>query len=117
MKLRINRPTCADKASNSDRFCYFYLGFCYLFCYLFNEYTSYIITLYKFVNNVGSFQELDKPNLLTSRSQWPRGLRRRFAAAWLLGSRVRIQLQASMIVYHSSLITRPEESYRVSNCV
>jgi hypothetical protein len=33
-----------------------------------------------------------------SRSQWPRSLRRRSAAAWLLGSRVRIKLGAWMFV-------------------
>jgi hypothetical protein len=32
------------------------------------------------------------------RSHWPRGLRRRSAAAWLLGSRVRIPLGAWMFV-------------------
>jgi hypothetical protein len=32
------------------------------------------------------------------RSRWPRGLRRRSAAAWLLGSRVQIQLWAWMFV-------------------
>jgi hypothetical protein len=32
------------------------------------------------------------------RSQWPRGLRHRSAAAWLLGSRVRIPLRAWMFV-------------------
>jgi hypothetical protein len=35
---------------------------------------------------------------MVSRSQWPRGLRRRSAAAWLLGSRVRIPLEAGMFV-------------------
>jgi hypothetical protein len=66
-----------------------------------------------------------------SRSQWPRGLRHRSAAAWFLGSWIRIPLVAWMffsrvlIVMLScvgtglcvGLITRPEESYRVSNCV
>jgi hypothetical protein len=33
-----------------------------------------------------------------SRSQWSRGLRRRSAATWLLGSRVRIPLRAQMFV-------------------
>jgi hypothetical protein len=32
--------------------------------------------------------------IILSRSQWPRGLRGRSAAAWLLGSRVRIPLGA-----------------------
>jgi hypothetical protein len=32
------------------------------------------------------------------RSHWPRGLKRRSAAAWLLGSRVRIPLAAWMFV-------------------
>jgi hypothetical protein len=35
---------------------------------------------------------------LQSRRQWPRGLRRRSAAAWLLGSRVPIPLGAWMFV-------------------
>jgi hypothetical protein len=64
-------------------------------------------------------------NLSEGRSQWPRGLRRTSAAAWLLGSRVRISLGAWMFVVLScvgrglcdGLITRPEESYRVSVCV
>jgi hypothetical protein len=63
------------------------------------------------------------------RSQCPRGLRRRSAAAWLLGSRVRIPLGAWMFVSYvyvlsrvgrglcDGMITRPEEPYRVSNCV
>jgi hypothetical protein len=63
----------------------------------------------------------------TCRFQWPRGLRRRSAAAWLLGSRVRMPLGAWMFVccvvlcrqrgLCDGLITRPEESYRVSMCV
>jgi hypothetical protein len=59
------------------------------------------------------------------RSQWPRSLWRRSAVAWLLGSRVRIPLGAWMFVVLpcvgrglcDGLITRPEESYRVSVCV
>jgi hypothetical protein len=59
------------------------------------------------------------------RSQWPRSLWRRSAVAWLLGSRVRIPLGAWMFVALScvsrglcdGMITRPEESYRVSVCV
>jgi hypothetical protein len=35
---------------------------------------------------------LVRGNWVDGRSQWPRGLRRRSAAAWLLGSRVRIPL-------------------------
>jgi hypothetical protein len=63
-------------------------------------------------------------------SQWPRGLRPRSAAAWLLGSRVRILLGTCTFVSYvymlfscvgrglcDGLITRPEESHRVSNCV
>jgi hypothetical protein len=61
-----------------------------------------------------------------SRSQWPRGLKRRSAAAWLLGSRLRIPLGAWTFVscvymlccvgrgLCDGLITRPEESCRVS---
>ena len=59
-----------------------------------------------------------------SRSQWPRGLRRRYAAARLLRSWVRIQPEACMFVcceccvlsgrgLCDELITRPEESYRL----
>jgi hypothetical protein len=72
-----------------------------------------------------------KADILTiSRSRWPRCLRRRSAVAWLLGSRVRIPLGAWMFVsclyvvlscvgrgLCDGLITRPEESYRVHNCV
>jgi hypothetical protein len=52
-----------------------------------------------------------------SRSQWLRCLRRRSAAAWLLGSRVRIPLRAWMFVSClyvvlscDGLIACPEES-------
>jgi hypothetical protein len=64
------------------------------------------------------------------RSRWPRGLRRRSTEAWLLESRVRIPLRVWMFVscvymlfscvgrgLCEELITRPEESYRVSNYV
>jgi hypothetical protein len=37
-------------------------------------------------------------NEMYGRSRWPRGLRRRSAAAWLLGSRARIPLGAWMFV-------------------
>ena len=61
---------------------------------------------------------------VTSRSQWPRGLRRRSAAARLLRSWVRIPPGAWMSVcceccvlssrgLCDGLITRPEESYRL----
>jgi hypothetical protein len=73
---------------------------------------------------------LTKVKSSISRFQWPRGLRRRSAAAWLLGSRVRIPLGTWMFVscfyvvlscagrgLCDGLITRPEESYRVHNCV
>ena len=61
---------------------------------------------------------------LTSRSQWPRGLRRRSAAARLLGLWVRIPPGTWMSVcceccvlsgrgLCDGLITRPEESYRL----
>jgi hypothetical protein len=56
-----------------------------------------------------------------SRSQRPRGLRRRFAATWFWGSRVRIPLGAWVcllclyaVLSCDGLITRPEESYRAS---
>jgi hypothetical protein len=68
--------------------------------------------------------------IYTRRSRWPRGLRRRSAAAWLLGSRVRIPMRTWMFVsclyvvlscvarvFCDGLITRPEESYRVSICL
>ena len=59
-----------------------------------------------------------------SRSQWPRGLKRRFAAARLLRSWVRIPRGVWMFVcckcrvlsgrgLCDELITRPEESYRL----
>jgi hypothetical protein len=58
-----------------------------------------------------------------SRSQWPCGLRRNFAAARLLGWRVRIPLRARMFVAHAvcsvdsglcdEIITHSEELYRV----
>ena len=62
--------------------------------------------------------------LRRSRSQWPRGLRRRSAAARLLRSWVRIPLGAWILVcceccvlsgrgLCDELITRPEESYRM----
>jgi hypothetical protein len=64
---------------------------------------------------------------VTCRSQWQRGLRRRSLAASFAGSRVRIPLGAWMFVVFiccvvgrglcDGLITRPEESYRVSVCV
>jgi hypothetical protein len=38
------------------------------------------------------------------RSQWPRGLKRRSTAAWLLGSRVRIPLRAWMFVSCVSML-------------
>jgi hypothetical protein len=40
----------------------------------------------------------DNLNNITCWSRWPRGLRRRSAAAWLLGSQVRIPLKAWMFV-------------------
>jgi hypothetical protein len=64
------------------------------------------------------------------RTQWPRGLRRRSAASWLLGSRLQIPLGAWMFVcclyvvlscvgrgLCDGLIIHPEESYCVSVCV
>ena len=63
-------------------------------------------------------------NNICCRSQWPRGLRRRSAAARLLSSWVRISPEAWMFVccecyvlsgrgLFDELITRPEESYRM----
>jgi hypothetical protein len=62
------------------------------------------------------------------RYRWPRGLRLRSAAAWLLGLRVWIPLRVWIFVYWfhmlcvgrglcDGLITRPEESYRMSYSV
>jgi hypothetical protein len=53
------------------------------------------------------------------RSQWPRGLRRRSAAAWLLGSRVRIPLEACMFICYVVLcrqrsLRRADHSTRTS---
>jgi len=70
------------------------------------------------------FLELYEVNLDSCRSQWPRGLRRRSAAARLLRSWVRIPPGAWMFVcceccvlsgrgLCDELITRPEESYRL----
>jgi hypothetical protein len=70
-------------------------------------------------------QLLRESYIYISRPRWPRGLRRRSAAAWLLGSRVRIPLRALMFVscvsvlscvgrgHCDGLVTRPEESYRM----
>jgi hypothetical protein len=62
-----------------------------------------------------------------NRSQWPRGLRRSFAAARLLGLRVRIPLRARMFVAHAvcsvdsgicdKMLTHSEGFYRVCVCV
>jgi hypothetical protein len=43
----------------------------------------------------------------TSRSQWPRGVRRRSAAASLLGLRVRIQLGAWMFISYVHMLCYP----------
>ena len=67
---------------------------------------------------------IPKTNVEVSRSQWPRDLRRRFAAACLLRLWVRIQPWAWMSVrceccvlsgrgLCGELITRPEDSYRL----
>ena len=64
------------------------------------------------------------PTVAKCRPQWPRGLRRRSAAARLLRSWVRIPARARMFVcceccvlsgrgLCDELITRPEESYRL----
>jgi len=79
--------------------------------------TTYIITLHH-----TSIFYLANP--CSCRSQWPRGLRRRSAAARLLRSWVRIPRGAWMFVcceccvlsgrgLCDELITRPEESYRL----
>ena len=75
------------------------------------------------------WQQIKRPDFVnyileTSRSQWPRGLRRRYAAARLLRSWVRTPPRAWMFVlceccvlsvrgFCDELITRPEESYRL----
>jgi hypothetical protein len=71
-----------------------------------------------------NFKQIRFYNNKDSRSQWPRGLRRRSAAARLLRSWVRIPPGAWIFVCCGScvlsgrglcdeLITRPEESYRL----
>ena len=67
--------------------------------------------------------------VLLCRSQWPRGLRRRYAAARLLRLWVRFPPAASMFIFCEccvccqgrglcdELITRPEESYRLWSVV
>jgi hypothetical protein len=70
------------------------------------------------------------PCYINCRFQWPRCLRFRSAAAWLLGTQIRIPLRAWMFVLYlyvvlfcvgrglcDGLITRPEMSYCLSNCV
>jgi len=83
-------------------------------------------------NEISSFEKKDNENSLNfnsiyltlCRSQWPRGLRRRSAAARLLRSWVRIPPGAWIFVccecwvlsgrgLCDELITRPEESYRL----
>jgi hypothetical protein len=75
-------------------------------------------SFYKYMTRITSALHEDR------RSKWPRGLRRGFAAASLLGLRVRIPpttwKSVSCECYELSgrclcfgLITRPEESYRV----
>ena len=88
-----------------------------------SRYTDWAIqaqTLVFFLNDF-KFLSLSGPSC---RSQWPRGLRRRSAAARLLRSWVRIPPGAWMFVCRDcrvlsgrglcdELITRPEESYRM----
>jgi hypothetical protein len=67
---------------------------------------EYEIFLFVFINKLINFIYNCKQNIFSvkikcilkvmGRSQWPRGLRRRSAAAWLLGSQVRITLGAWM---------------------
>jgi hypothetical protein len=73
----------------------------------------------------------DNSIFVNGRSQWPRGLRRRSAAVWLLGVAgsnsargMNVCLLCLYVVLScvgrglcDGLITRPEESYRVSVCV
>jgi hypothetical protein len=81
-------------------------------------------TGYKLRPVLNRYVPLSLWHIFLRRSQWPQVLRRRSAAARLLGSRVRILLGAWMSVVLScvgrglcdGLITRPEESYRVSKC-
>ena len=67
--------------------------------------------------------------IMSCSSRWPYSLKRRYEAARLLGSRVRIPLRAWMFVCFvfvvccagsgvcDGLVTRSEESYRVCVCV
>jgi len=83
------------------------------------EYTSaFVCSMYNIINNPDFYAQHN------SRSQWPRGLRRRSAAARLLRLRFRIPPWAWMPVcceccvlsgrgLCDGLITRPEESYRM----
>jgi len=83
-----------------------------------------MITTNQFLVTVATGKFLWEPLLYKHRSQWPRGLRRRSAAACLLRSWVWIQLGAWIFVcceccvlsgrgLCDELITRPEESYRL----
>jgi hypothetical protein len=56
---------------------------------------SEVVAISQYVSSVFKMSEHMVP---IRRSQWPRGLRRRSAAAWLLGSRVQIPLRAWMFV-------------------
>jgi hypothetical protein len=67
-------------------------------------------------------------NVNTLWPQWPRGLRRRSSAALLLGSNPVEGMDVCLLCLYvvlscvsrglcDGLITRPQESYRVSNCV
>ena len=84
------------------------------------QYIIWYISIWKYVNSL----KLQKVCVTNRRSQWPRGLRRRFSAAHLLRLWVRIPPRAWMFVcceccvlsgrgLCDGLITRPEESYRL----
>ena len=75
-------------------------------------------------NSCPHFKVFQRCTIKLCRSQWPRGLRRRFSAARLLRLWVRIQPGVWMFVcceccvlsgrgLCDGLITRPEESYRL----
>jgi hypothetical protein len=81
---------------------------------------------YELTHRVSLNPNINTGKRIKGRSQWPRGLRRRSAVTWLLGSRVRIPLRTRMFVsclyvvlscvgigLCDGMITCPKESYSV----
>ena len=102
-----------------------HLFFLQVFLYLGFTNNEVFVTSYELSD--GLFSNLTKLYEAICRSQWPRGLRCRSAAARLLGLLVRIPPGAWMLVSNErcvlpgrglrvGLITRPEESYQL-RCV